>query len=474
MPIGFEAVTDRVGGVGGTLWNAARVTDILDSLDSRGVSVTDPVYDADPTGSSYAHAEIQGAVDDVADAGGGDVLVPPGTYKLGTWIEGRSNVRIIGAGPTSILSNDKTNATVDKHACILPGLHHPALMSGQTSYVLDAVSAGAYEVTTDTAGDAANFAAGDLVIVGSATESSGVSRHAQLNKVVSATAGTGVVVLVDPIAVAISDPEIWTITGTDGSTSTDIYAVENFAVENLAFKGRAAIATKGAVFGGQFRNLTMLDTHLFFGTNMLTNVLIENLSGQYSGRYLEFAFNSYNVTARNWKGRFRSLSALQTGESQVFPIHLGEQPYRILLDDVFCHLDSRYTQNTELAQIKGSRLRMRLCDWRHAGSSGSYAVSIPDCAYTGFNYDDIVFEDCTLNAASKARIVQVGGASVAAENPTNVHFRRGELTGTPSGESLWFQSGKNLSCSMTDRSGKRIKVSTPAQYPALNGYVQVV
>lgn len=433
------------------------------------IDVTKAPYNARGDGTTDDTAAIQAAIDAANAAGGGEVMIPEGEYRLTSWVRMASNVRLFGVGPSSILSNDKTNSQAQRQACLLPGLHHPALMSGQTKYALDNIAYGDPSVTCTTAGDAANFGVGDLVIVGSATNVSGVSRHAQLNKI--SAIDSGEITLVDPIEADISDAKIWTITGTDSSSGYGIYAVENVTVENLGFKGRSAFATKGAVFRGTFRDLTMHDVAIFFATNMLTNVSIERLRGQYCNRYLEFAFNSYNVTARDWKGRFTPPAGLQSGESMVLPIHLGEQPYRVLLDDVQCHVDSRFTPaGTELMQVKGSKITFRKCDFRHNGTAGSFAVNIPDCTHIGHAYEDITFDDCRLAAPGKARIALIGGVSIAAENPKHVHFQGGEMTESLTGESIWFRGGTDFSCSMRDRTGKTFKVSAAARYPMLNGY----
>jgi hypothetical protein len=389
-------------------------------------------------------------------------------YRTTKWIPVLSHRHWEGVGQESTVYNDKTNVTVDKRACLLPGNHHPALMSGQTSYALNAIAYGDPGATFVTSGDAANFTAGQLVIVGSNTNISGVSRHAQLNKVDHVAAPN--IYFVDPIEADISDARIWTISGTDGTTSTPIYAVEDILIEKLGFRGRSAFATKDAVFRGTFRDLWMLDVHIFFALNMGTHVVAERFHGQYSGRYIETAFNSYDVTCRGFRGRFRPPSGLQAGETMVLPIHLGEQPYRILLDDVECHVDSRFTPVSELIQVKGSKIKFHKCDFRHAGSAGSFLANIPDNSYTGFHHDHIVFDESTLAAPGKARIALVGGATVAAENPQDVHFRGGEMLGTVTSESIWFQGGKGFSCSMRDRTGKAIKVGTAARYPNLNGY----
>lgn len=48
----------------------------------RGVDVTRPPYDADPTGNTDSTAAIQRALDDVGNAGGGTVYLPDGTYRI--------------------------------------------------------------------------------------------------------------------------------------------------------------------------------------------------------------------------------------------------------------------------------------------------------------------------------------------------------------------------------------------------------
>lgn len=396
------------------------------------------------------------------------IWIPDGTFRYTTWLPMRSNQTIRGNGASSILFNDKSNATIDKRACLLPGNHHPVNMATQTSYALNTIAYGDPSVICTTAGDATNVTVDELVIVGSATNLLGVSRHAQLNKISGISAGT--ITLVDPIEATMTDARLWKIGGTDVSTGTPIYAVENILVENLGFMGRSALASKDAVFGGTFRDLTMLDVANFMSVNLMSNVTFERLRGSYCSRYLEFAFNSYNVTARDWKGRFTPPAGLQTGESMVLPIQLGEQAYRILLDDVQCHIDPLFTTATNLAQLKGSKLTMRKNDWRFNASAGSVAISIPDSAYTGFPVSNITFEECRLAAPGKARIVQIGGAAVAPENPQEVHFRGGELVESVTGESIWFQAGTGFSCSMRDRTGKAVKISGAARYPALNGY----
>jgi hypothetical protein len=425
-------------------------------------SVKDPRYGATGNGTTDDTAAIQAAIDAANAAGGGTVYVPQGTYRLTTWLLLKSNVHLIGTGAESILYNDETNATVDKRACVLVGNHHPANMATQTSYALNAIALGDSVVTATTAGDTANFAVGELVIVGSATNLSGVSRHAQLNKITAIA--SAVITLKDPLESAISDGKIWKINGTDSSTSTAIYAVENVSIEKFGFRGRSAVASKGCMFGATFRDLTMIDVDNFWSTNMMTNTLLENINGVWTSRFLEFAFNSYNVTARNIKGQYT------TPAGGLVPIVMGEQLFRGLLDNVQCRVDSRFTTAVELIQAKGSEITFHHCDFRHGGTAGSMAINIPDGAYTGFGYEHIVFDECNLAAPSKARVALIGGTTVNAQNPKEIHFKGGQLLETVTTESIWFQACGPSSCSMRDRTGKSINVRATSKYPNLNGY----
>lgn len=404
-----------------------------------------------------------------AQADAYEVYVPEGRYKIKEWIPGLSHRHWRGDGKVSVIANDNTNADSQRRSTFLPGLHHPALMAAQTSYSLAAIVAGDYGATLTTAGDAANFAVGDLVIVGSATNSGGVPRHAQLNKVQAISGGD--MTFVDPIERAIPDALIWTITGTDASSGYPVHAIEDFHLNNLGLEGRSGIATKGALFGGSFSHLYMLDVHNAFATNMMTNVTIDGLFGEFSGRMLEFAFNSYNVTVRNAPLRFRTPSALNAGAVPLLPIHLGEQPYKVLLEDVTCYIDERFTASDGLVQAKGSELTFRRCGFRHTGTTGTAsAIAVPDSSFTDHPYENITFDLCTLAAPGRHRIAEVGSATFSSVSPRGVHFRGGELRGSVLSQSIWFRGGGGHSCSVTDRTGSTITVGTACQYPTLAGY----
>lgn len=69
-----------------------------------GVDVTQSPYAADKTGAVDARAVIQQAINDVSALGGGVVIIPPGTYAIGSpGLQGAPNVWVRGAGKESTL-----------------------------------------------------------------------------------------------------------------------------------------------------------------------------------------------------------------------------------------------------------------------------------------------------------------------------------------------------------------------------------
>jgi hypothetical protein len=81
-------------------------------LSMLGLTLTLPVG-ADNTGVADSTAALQAAIDIAQANNGGDVLIPPGTYKIGTSGTGlvinTSNVRLIGAGESSLVDSGATD-----------------------------------------------------------------------------------------------------------------------------------------------------------------------------------------------------------------------------------------------------------------------------------------------------------------------------------------------------------------------------
>ena len=79
--------------------------------------ITPQDYGALGNGSNDDTSAFQSAINAVAaQAGGGTLFVPPGTYKLSSALAGASEVSILGVGQSSILSQSSTTANVLTYA----------------------------------------------------------------------------------------------------------------------------------------------------------------------------------------------------------------------------------------------------------------------------------------------------------------------------------------------------------------------
>lgn len=450
---GAGAAGARLNSTISAVTSATQVT--LAAAAGTTVAAATVAYGSDDT------TAIQAAVNAASE-----VYVPPGIYFVTTWIKLKSNLRIYGAGAASVLYNDKSNATADLQACLLAGLGHPSAVSGGIwpGYALSALAAQDKSITFTTSSDAGNFVDGEIALVGDSGNVSGVLNSGQFVKIKSRSGA--VMQINDAIVRAVASPKIYKITGTDSSTSTGYYAIENLIVEKLAFKGRAGIATKACFYNCLFRDLHFLDVHSAIGfINAGTRSKVETIRGEFSGRMLEVAQNSHNMIIRDIELQFKAIQGLQVGETQVQPINLGEQSTKIVLDRVNCKVDSNFTVANQLAQIKVYDLSVTDCDWYHGGTQNQECLSIPSSTATGYPYDLIQFVNCQFGVNSaKARIGIVGTSSTDA--PKRIELRGGQLYGAPSSEALWFQftqTAPRFDCQ--NNSGKALKVSSTATLP---------
>lgn len=436
-----------------------------------------------PVGSrAVAIPQTYGAVGDgVADdttallamfAAETDIFIPPGVWRHTTWLPLRSNHTIRGGGRGSILYNDKTNLDVQRRACLLAGNLNPAAYPTWTTHATSAVVAGQTLLTMTVPGAEANFAVGELVIVGSATRVADVPVHAQLTKVQTASGGT--VRIADPLARAVADPVLYKIAGTDASSGVLWGAIENVTVENVAFRGRAPLATtKSGIYQGTFRNVWLDDVHHALSLNASSNVVIDGVFGSFSGRLIQLAMNCYNVTARNMPVTFKAPVGLQAGETQVSPIVVAEQAGRVLLEGLTCNLDDRFTGAFQAAVLTGYDVTVRDSRIYHGGTANQEAVAVASGAYAGFPPSSVLIADCSVGAPAGHDRVAVVGTS-ATNPPRGAAFRGGELTGAPAGESVWFQFGTEAAiANVSDRTGKEFKVAATSEFPLTHGYRRV-
>lgn len=481
----WDQVHDRIGAItdgttpftGDVDLGSNKITNVADAVDDGDVmpksqlmaTYKGPVpvtaYGAVGDGSTDDTTAIQDTID-AED----DVYFPPGTWKITDILTLRSGVRLSGAGAASVIYNDESNGSNQRRSCLMAGNLHPSAFANFNDYALSDIAAGESQVTFSTPGEEANFTAGDLVIVATTTASSDVPGHAQLTKVLSV--GSGTLRLVDQLDRAVANAVIYEITGTDASMSEPWFAIENVVVENLGFRGRSPFLTKSAVYNGTFRNLFMVDVHHAIAMNMLTHVSIEGLYGEYSGRAVELAMNSYDTRVTGAPLRWKPVSAARqaAGDGQLTPLQVAEQSRLITITGLTVDLDDRFTAAAPAALVHASRFTLRDSRLYQGGTQNNEALTCPIGTYAGtYDVSDQTFENCRMGVNSaKTRVVRVGSTSVA--GPDRTRFRGGEFYGAPVTESIRYEGGKSHELGVTDRTGVTLSVTGTAQYPILSGY----
>jgi hypothetical protein len=245
MPITHEKVLSKAddpaelaaGEVVPSHWNAEHVGNGLDYFNVRDFAVGgfDGIADDQPA--------VQAAIEAANAAGGGFVWIPPNTRArldtLAVNVAGseahlwnpHSSVSIIGAGRSSVLYAD------DDYSILYQG--GTAKFVDATVYTITAaIAKDAMSLTLATAADASNFQAGDHIYIRTGQTigagGSGLVKQpdAEINRVVTANSGTGVIELAWPTAKAYAQE--YFISGTSGLSSTSVTAnAAVFGVSNI-------------------------------------------------------------------------------------------------------------------------------------------------------------------------------------------------------------------------------------------------
>jgi hypothetical protein len=193
-------------------------------------------YGAAGDGESNDLPAFRRTADAVNDAGGGHIFIPPGTYPFATaetnggMVQQWANIETDGVtiewAPGATITSTVTNARV----LVIAGHAKPAGAASwdayeyvdATGYTLSGTSTkGRNTVTTATAADAGNFAAGDWVTIatGQTTNGSAAGQpDSEINRVKSVNAGSGVVTLSWPLLATYAQE--YYVSGTTGITTT--------------------------------------------------------------------------------------------------------------------------------------------------------------------------------------------------------------------------------------------------------------
>lgn len=239
-------------------------------------------YGADPTGVTDSTTAFQNAVNAAITAGGGEVrITTPGTYLLngpgGTPNQAAGVSWAVGVAGDNVTIRSVPGVTfkttVNAATFFVAGAGKPAgLASWATQRLQDAavklingpVAAGASSVTTTTHSDAGTFAAGDWVyirtgetVTGAGPQSNPAEADSEINQVVSANAGTGVVVLRFPLSKPYAQ-EYFPNGGSLGPTSTSVTAflapfgiakITDRLLQNFSLQGGNFLHTGDGVTG---------------------------------------------------------------------------------------------------------------------------------------------------------------------------------------------------------------------------------
>ena len=283
--------------------NFREIAESLRALNAVSFNVRERRFGAVADGVAIDRPAIQAAIDAARDAGGGTVVLPPTAlyYKVDRALQLHSDVTLYFPTPTTRVLCEGVDEGIDwpfnaaLFLCNLGGN-----LSSFASYAVNNVSRGATTVTTTTAGDAANFQAGDVLLIAKTTTyaSNSVPTWAQMNVVKSVNSGTGVLGLqynIDSTETGLIVRRLSrsSVTAQDGLYT--INAVKNAAVIGGVFEGaegeQPGIHMSG-VIGCEIHPHKNVGWHGVAYSNLLFNNRISCQHEINRGRGVETAFCS--------------------------------------------------------------------------------------------------------------------------------------------------------------------------------------
>ena len=309
----FEVLFDGVGSYG-TLANftsasTGAVTRTQQAKSSDTLSVMD--FGATGNGTSDDRPAVQAAITAACANGGGTVYFPDGTYLMNSYQSAGAASAVLGTWANLRITCNNVALQLNAHASLIQsatgGLGPLTGGSGgtflfaigydlttesaenATHYAINPTTANQSTITTTTASQAANFVAGDDIMIWIANGSYPCS--AEMAKIVSANAGTGVITLdrpllqsygASPVAADVAAYQVSGITINGGILSATylfgILQVKNLQLSNLS----ATVTTVGTNASG------------IFSANYVQSALFDHLNIQANGYFVELPQRASN------------------------------------------------------------------------------------------------------------------------------------------------------------------------------------
>lgn len=434
------------------------------------------IIDGDPAWSIYPEFDVRddgatgdGVTDDTANvlvtlakvraAGGGTLrFTGPGTtYLLNT------AVTLLPSGQMYILPIDFDNCRIkiDAGVIVKTTLGHangPALFALRGSYkgalgaavardnwgdywygktnpaghpiypITAAIAKGALTITTATAGDAGNFAVGDLIYIrtGQTVASSTSEPDAELNEVISVNAGTGVIGLKYPTSKAFAQE--YYVSGTSGSSFTLTNAFE-FApvVASSSVANPSVITTRTAhglstghvvTISGHTGSTPDINTqHTITVTSTTTFTIPVNVTvGGTGGKVARLSANAASYGVQKVTGSTVKNFVLEgPGKIQLFPssntntVLAGHQVWGLTIRDIEAEITQGHFQNMGL-------FRWALARNCQININSTAADRVYFTGSTGVN--DFLIDQCTLSGSNAMAYIHL------AEGNTGVKIQR--------------------------------------------------
>lgn len=385
---------------------------------------------------------IQTAVDTMSAAGGGIVYLPPLNvaagrfYRVRTPISMPDNVTLEGAGPDSLIFNDRTDGP---NVATQPAIHIGWFIENYWSeltelYPLNDISQGASVVTFDTPGDEDNFEVGDLIAIRTAAETQGSEPvHVEVSEVVAV--GSGTITLQDPVSEDMVGPTIWNATQhqplapPNGGVQLPIRLARRVTVRNIAVASNQFWIARVGGYRCTVRDLEVIHGGDLFNANVWTRSLVENVRGTWFGGMLE-TVAAIHSTFRGLRGSFYDLPAQQgnTGPG----ISIGGTTKNCLVEDFELECGD-YDGNIRALRILGANNTVR------RGKIVSQQARALEFGTTSdadnFNRDNTV-QDVEFRMNAPVFFIDAGASGTPAFDVVRPRVIDCRFYGTPSGNAV--------------------------------------